>query len=87
MFPARLDLVIPVYGTDSNGTFLDELNPRMKPNEAAIFGTLAKDVPCVCRSSTNEEAPNEVCSTGTSFATAIAAGFAAMILEYVQILE
>lgn len=81
MFPARHELVIPVYGTDASGVFLEDLNPRIKPDGPAIFGTLAKDAPC---SGQLEE--GEVCVTGTSFATAIAAGLAGMILGYIQIL-
>lgn len=82
MFPARHDLVIPVYGTDDKGAFLEGLNPRMKPDGPAIFGTLAKDVPC----SSHVEG-KEVHMTGTSFATGIAAGLAGTLLQYVQLLE
>jgi subtilisin family serine protease len=82
MFPARHDLMIPIYGTSANGEFLDSLNPRIKLDESSIFGTLAQNLPCAGLS--NE---GEVSATGTSFATAIAAGLAAMILEYAQISE
>ncbi|KAI4088846.1 MAG: hypothetical protein L6R37_008141 [Teloschistes peruensis] len=81
MFPARHDLVIPIYGTDARGAFVEDLNPRIKRDGPAIFGTLAKDVPCAGLS---DEA--EVYASGTSFATAIAAGLAGMLLEYVQLL-
>ena len=83
MFPARHDLVVPIYGTDARGAFLDYLNPRMKRDSPYINGTLAEGVPCSGRHS--EE--GEVYVTGTSFATAIAAGLAATLLEYVQLLQ
>ncbi|KAI4192240.1 MAG: hypothetical protein LQ350_008680 [Teloschistes chrysophthalmus] len=76
MFPARHDLEIPVYGTDARGAFVEDLNPRIKRNGPAIFGTLAKDVPCAGLS---DEA--EVYASRTSFATAIATGLAGMLLE------
>ena len=81
MFPARHGLVIPVYGTDATGAFLEDLNPRIKRDGPAIFGTLAKDVPCSGR-----DDETEIFATGTSFATAIVAGFAGMLLEYAQLL-
>lgn len=82
MFPARHDLVIPIYGTSANGVFLEHLNPRIRPDEPAIFGTLAEDIPCW-----DAIREDEVLHTGTSYATAIAAGLAGMLLEYVQLLE
>ena len=82
MFPARHELVIPIYGTDATGGFLEALNPRIKRDGPSIFGTLAQEVPC---STPHEE--GEVFVTGKSFATAIAAGIAGMLLQYVQILE
>lgn len=81
MFPARHGLVIPVYGTDATGAFLEDLNPRIKRDGPAIFGTLAKDVPCSGR-----DDETEMFATGTSFATAIVAGFAGMLLEYAHLL-
>ena len=82
MFPARHELAVPIYGTDATGAFLDKLNPRIKRDGPSIFGTLAKDLPCAGR---DEE--SEVSVTGTSFATAVAAGYAGMLLEYVRLLE
>ena len=82
MFPARHELVIPVYGTDAKGAFLNSLNPIGRLDYSAMFGTLAQDIPCAGLSS-----EGEVRVTGTSFATAIAAGLAGMLLEYTRVIE
>lgn len=82
MFPAKHELVIPIYGTDAKGAFLDSLHPTVRRDGSAVFGTLAQDVPCMGLAD-----EGEVTMTGTSFATAIAAGFAGMLLEYVRIME
>ncbi|TKX19363.1 serine-type endopeptidase-like protein 2 [Elsinoe australis] len=45
MFPAKHELVIPIYGTDARGVFLDSLHPTVRRDGSAVFGTLARDVP------------------------------------------
>lgn len=67
MFPASHRNVISVYGTDANGAFLESVNP---PTQQDVYGTLAEKIPC---SGLSKE--GEVFETGTSFATAIAAGW------------
>lgn len=78
MFPARHRQVIPVYGTDAHGVYLNYLNP---PTNGDVFGTLAEDVPCCDKDS------GEIHVTGTSFATAILAGWAGTLLDYASLLE
>ncbi|KAF4554640.1 Hypothetical protein D9617_4g003950 [Elsinoe fawcettii] len=76
MFPAQNHHVIPVFGTDVTGAYLETLNPAIEPDGPAIFGTLAHEVPCA-----GLEAVGEQIKTGTSYSTAIAAGLAASLLE------
>ncbi|CAG8895631.1 unnamed protein product [Penicillium egyptiacum] len=76
MFPARHPSVISVRGTDTNG-FFKEFNPPKGQNEEVVLGTLGLDVPsawCNC--------DEEVYMSGTSPATAIAAGIAGVLLGY-----
>lgn len=80
MFPARHDEVFSVRATDHQGTFQD-FNPPPNFWEAPVFGTLGKEVPGAWLNTQNYE----VCKTGTSIATPIAAGTAATILGYVQL--
>lgn len=80
MFPAIHEFVIPVRGTDVNGAF-QSFNPPRDPNGPAVFGTLAQEVPGAQLSAKGDE----VYRSGTSVATPIAAGIAAMILAYVNI--
>ncbi|KAF4551580.1 Hypothetical protein D9617_13g100810 [Elsinoe fawcettii] len=82
-FPACHENVIPIFGTTPNGRFDDDLNPRIDPDGPAIFGTLGFDVPCH-----GVENGGEVeYRSGTSFSCANAAGFAATLLQYVQVLQ
>ena len=83
MFPARHEDVISIYGTNARGVFLGDLNPPMEHDSCYIYGTLAKEVPC----SGHHSDEGEVHETGTSFATAIAAGLAATLLENIQLLQ
>ncbi len=79
MFPARHDYVISVRGTNIEGTF-QEFNPPPRRDGPAVYGTLGKVVPSAGLCSHDEE----VCKSGTSVATPIAAGIAAMLLGYAE---
>ncbi|KAJ5979050.1 hypothetical protein N7501_002392 [Penicillium viridicatum] len=70
MFPARHDSVISIRGTDANGDF-EDFNPPKSQDEVAVFGTLGLDVPSAWANSDHDEY-----KSGTSTATAIAAGIA-----------
>lgn len=76
MFPARHDSVISIRGTNSAGNF-EDFNP---PNEEVAFGTLGLDVP----SAWLRDHDHEVYRSGTSIATAVAAGIAGALLGYVN---
>ncbi|KAL6823407.1 hypothetical protein V8C40DRAFT_248013 [Trichoderma camerunense] len=78
LFPARHECVISIRGTNSNGQFQD-FNPPRNSREGKVFGTLGLEVPSVALTNASEAA----FMTGTSVATAIAAGIAGMLLEYV----
>lgn len=76
MFPARHDSIISIRGTNSNGNFEDFNPPRN--NDEEVFGTLGLDVPSAWLSNHD----NEVYKSGTSIATAVAAGIAGALLGY-----
>lgn len=77
MFPARHDSVISIRGTNSNGDF-EDFNPPRNQNEETVFGTLGLDVPSAWLSDHDDE----VYKSGTSIATAVAAGIAGILLGY-----
>ncbi|KAL1614892.1 hypothetical protein SLS56_011988, partial [Neofusicoccum ribis] len=77
MFPARHDLVFSMRGTDDRGNF-EDFNPPPDFAGPDVFGTLGKDVPRLGQ--------DGVVQSGTSIATAIAAGIAAMILGHAKLL-
>ncbi|KAI9042925.1 S8/S53 family peptidase [Aspergillus affinis] len=77
MFPARHDSVISIRATNANGDFEDS-NPPKSEDEANVFGTLGVDVP-----SAWPDRADEVCKSGSSISTAIAAGIAGFLLEYI----
>lgn len=79
MFPARHECVTSVRGTNSNGSFQD-FNPPRNPWETFAIGTLGLEVPASSLSGETKD----VYKTGTSVATAIAAGIAGMLLGYVS---
>ena len=79
MFPARHDSVIAVRGTDTKGKF-QSFNPSMGEFEKVAFGTLGLQVPVTTLDCDSGYVPQ----SGTSVATAIAAGIAAMLLRYVS---
>jgi hypothetical protein len=70
MYPARDDRVFAIRATDYQGHWWRS-NPPVNSDQHSSFMTLGQDLPSVSR---NEDV------TGTSYATPIAAGFAAMIL-------
>ncbi|KAM0260794.1 hypothetical protein ACHAQJ_002560 [Trichoderma viride] len=77
MFPARHESVISVRATNTNGDFLD-LNPPRDQNEGVVFGTLGLDVP----STSLRDDGKKTYKSGTSVATAVAAGIAGLLLGY-----
>ncbi|KAI9928487.1 hypothetical protein ASPWEDRAFT_50364 [Aspergillus wentii DTO 134E9] len=77
MFPARHESVISIRGTNTNGDF-EDFNPPRSHNEETVFGTLGLDVP----SSGLSDCMTEVYKSGTSIATAVAAGIAGTLLGY-----
>lgn len=79
MFPARLDAVISVRGTDAKGEF-QNFNPPLSDNNSFGIGTLGLDVPSYSRG-TDDLVKY---SSGTSVATAVAASLAACLLQYVE---
>lgn len=79
-FPARLESVISMRATNSEGQFQDFNPPRRRHHENAI-GTLGRDVPAAWKGDYDGTVQY---SSGTSVATAVAAGLAAVLLGYVQ---
>ncbi|KAF6813980.1 putative subtilisin [Colletotrichum musicola] len=80
MFPANLDSVISIRETNTLGAFSDT-NPPVDPDGPAVLGTLGRDVPSAWLSS----AEGEVAKSGSSVATAVSAGIAAMIMTIMSI--
>ncbi|KAF6795401.1 putative subtilisin [Colletotrichum sojae] len=80
MFPANLDSVISIRETNTLGAFSDT-NPPVDPDGPAVLGTLGRDVPSAWLSSVE----GEVAKSGSSVATAIAAGIAAMMITIMSI--
>ncbi|GLA16157.1 hypothetical protein AnigIFM62618_002726 [Aspergillus niger] len=78
MFPARHESVMSIRATNSNGLFAD-FNPPKHEDEPVVFGTLGIDVPSAWPNSDGEEY-----RSGTSVATAIAAGIAGSLLGYIS---
>ncbi|KAI1125773.1 hypothetical protein F5Y10DRAFT_267760 [Nemania abortiva] len=85
MFPARNRNVFSIRGTDEYG-WVQGFNPPPDYNGETCFMTLGKDAPGASIS-TSEHGGGEVCQSGTSVATPIAAGIAAMVLGYAKIHE
>lgn len=83
MFPARHPSVFSIRATDHQGAFLT-LNPPPDFSGVDVFGTLGREVPAAPLSSQRTDT-GEVCMTGTSAATPIAAGIAATILGYARL--
>ncbi|KAM0244883.1 hypothetical protein ACHAQJ_010698 [Trichoderma viride] len=79
MFPASHSSVISIRATNANGHF-EDFNPPRDDNETISFGTLGLKVPGAWLGDYN----GEKYQTGTSVATAIAAGIVALLLGYVN---
>ena len=77
LFPASLETVISVRGTDHVGSFVKKYNPPpwSQKGGAFLFGTLGQDVPYDFGDTT-------ACKSGCSVATPILAGIAALIIQY-----
>lgn len=77
MFPANIgDPVLSIRGTDADGGFVRKFSPERSSDER-VFGTLGKDV---CSDWIGPQYSYSM--SGSSVATAIAVGVAAMLLEY-----
>lgn len=79
MFPANMSDVISIRETNSHGAFSDT-NPPVSEHDPAALGTLGRQVPAAWRSGCD----GEVAKSGSSVATAVAAGIAAMVLGFVS---
>ncbi|KAG5659092.1 hypothetical protein KAF25_000294 [Fusarium avenaceum] len=79
MFPANHDSVISIRSTNSNGAFSDT-NPPTDPHGPAVYGTLGQDVPSAWLCNVD----GELSKSGSSVATAVAAGIAAMVLAFAE---
>ncbi|KAL6822099.1 hypothetical protein J3E69DRAFT_382661 [Trichoderma sp. SZMC 28015] len=77
MFPASHDSVISIRETNSNGAFSDT-NPPVDPHGPIVYGTLGRDVPSAWLHSCDEES----IKSGSSVATAVSVGIAAVVLQY-----
>ena len=80
-FPANNPCVISIRATDPAGTFSTD-NPRPPTHGPEVHGTYGSDIPVDLRGYCPE-----VCTPGTSVATAVAAGIAATILSYATLLK
>ncbi|KAK5635063.1 hypothetical protein RRF57_010775 [Xylaria bambusicola] len=84
-FPASHGDVISIYATNSEGAFLDS-NPSQPDDGPKLLGTYGADIPSSIRNEIQTHFPDADLSAGSSIATAIAAGVAAMMLSYVAAL-
>ncbi|EQB47942.1 hypothetical protein CGLO_12881 [Colletotrichum gloeosporioides Cg-14] len=80
MFPANLDDVFSVRETDALGAFSDT-NPPVDPDAPVVFGTLGRQVPSAWLSNVD----GEVAKSGSSVATAVAAGIGALLMTITDI--
>jgi len=80
-YPARYHEVICVFSTDGNGNG-SRCNPTPMEHAGPNFATLGEGVNSAWPIFVSEDAAPERRMTGTSFATPIAAGVAACILEF-----
>jgi hypothetical protein len=80
MFPARHQCVIPIRGTNSQGVF-QGFNPPADLHGPVVYGTLGTEVPSYGLSAEK----GLIYKSGTSVATPIAAGIAALFLSFASI--
>ena len=81
LFPANHQTVFSIRGTNTKGKH-EEFNPSLPERGGKVFGTLGLEVPA---SNRGREAPQYINKTGTSVATAVAAGIAAIVVGYINI--
>ncbi|KAL4995394.1 ankyrin repeat-containing domain protein [Aspergillus recurvatus] len=84
MFPANSPSVMSIRGSDAKG-WLERFNALPDPDGIKSFMTLGQFVPGARLSPENDK--GEVYKSGTSSATPIAAGIAAIILGYARVHE
>ncbi|KAI8630893.1 S8 family peptidase [Xylariaceae sp. FL1651] len=80
-FPASHKDVISIYATNSDGAFL-ESNPSQPEDGPKLLGTYGTDIPSFIIKEIQTLFPEADLSAGSSIATAITAGVAAMMLSY-----
>ncbi|KAK3935255.1 hypothetical protein QBC46DRAFT_358388 [Diplogelasinospora grovesii] len=85
MFPANNLHVLSIRGTDDYG-WAQRFNPPPDYNAKTCFMTLGRNVPGASLTKSEDEGA-DVCKSGTSVATPIAAGIAAMLLGYARMHE
>lgn len=84
MFPAVLDTVISVRGTDATGEFVSRYNPTVYRHQdiQQVYGTLGQDVFCGWPDDSKD---NDLWKmSGCSIATPILAAIAALIIQSVD---
>lgn len=81
LFPATHPTVFSIRGTNTKGKH-EEYNPSLPRRGGKVFGTLGLEVPT---SNRGKLAPQYINRTGTSIATAVAAGIAAIVVGYINI--
>ncbi|OQU98196.1 Fungal specific transcription factor domain-containing protein [Cladophialophora immunda] len=81
LFPAKHPTIFSIRGTNTRGEH-EEFNPSLPKRGEKVFGTLGLEVPA---SNRGRSKPHYSHRSGTSVATAIAAGFAAIIIGYINI--
>jgi subtilisin family serine protease len=79
-FPAKHEHVFPIRATDTYGSHAG-FNAALPTSRELVYGTLGKQVPTSERGNTETQVPRD----GTSPATAIAAGLAALVIGYINV--
>ncbi|KAF2452257.1 hypothetical protein BDY21DRAFT_176266 [Lineolata rhizophorae] len=81
LFPAKHQAVFSIRGTSTKGKH-EEFNPCLPERVGKVFGTLGLKVPA---SNRGKLTPQYINKTGTSVATAVAAGIAAIVIGFINI--
>ena len=81
LFPAHHELVFSIRGADTDGNH-KAFNPSLPEGQEYVFGTLGYEVPV---SNRGKDESSYLYWEGTSTATAIAAGIAAIIIGYINV--